>query len=299
MLTLLLTLATPGATPPPAERLVLEPVAAPAAGRTGILGFRVRAPWMRGWIELRMPETLATSMGLHFIDHVRSDMPPLSVPKPWPVWKQDRRNGSLRYSHRTPEGVEFAGVARPSADEVALEFRVRNRTKETLRNANCQMCLVLSPSPDFGERNTLATTRTWVGGTFANLAETTPSPSSKGRDPWILMRVRGPGEAYAGPMDYPDGWWVVDQIADLPVIARLSADAKHLVAVEWGARQPMLMSNTRIPCLHAGPGDPATIEPGSEHVWRGRILLLPNDPEQLRRRLERGWSPTRGRADRR
>ncbi|HSV73582.1 MAG TPA: hypothetical protein VLH79_07470 [Chthonomonadales bacterium] len=297
MLPLLLALSAPAALPAHPERLVIEPVPAPAPGRTGILGFRIRAPWMRGRIELRMPETLASSMGLHFIDHVRSDMPPLSVPNPWPVWQQDRRNGSLRYSHRTPEGVEFSALARPATDEVVLEFRVRNRTGKAISSANCQMCLVLTESPDFGERNTLEPIRAWVDGAFLNLAQTTPTPASKGRDPWILMRVRGPGEAYRGPMDYADGWWVVDQLADRPVIARVSEDGTRLVAIEWGARQPMLMSNTRIPCLHAGPGDPASIEPGAEHVWRGRILLLPNDPEELRRRLEQGWSaaPRQGR----
>jgi len=67
-------------------RIALEPILPPAKGETGVLGFRIRVPWMAGSIELRFPETLHSSLGLHFIDHVRGDMPPLYPPDPFPVW---------------------------------------------------------------------------------------------------------------------------------------------------------------------------------------------------------------------
>jgi hypothetical protein len=272
-----------------ADRIRLEPLPPPAAGRTGMLGFSITAPWMRGHIELRMPETLASSAGLHFIDHSRADMPPLSIPAKWPEWKIDARNGRISYRYRTPEGVEFAAAATPLADTVRLEFRVRNRSSARLGNVGCQMCLVLAPCEQFAARGTLEPVRAWFGGEFRSLAGTTPTPAEKRREPWVLMRVRGPGDAYSGPMEWPDGWWVVDQFADEPVIARVSDDGKWLVAVEWGARQPMLMTNTRIPCLHAGPGDPVDLEPGAEHGWRGTIYLVPNDAGKLAERLRRKW----------
>jgi hypothetical protein len=43
----------------------------------------------------------------------------------------------------------------------------------------------------------------------------------------------------------------------------------------------MVMSNSRIPCLHAGPAGGVSLAPGEEVVWRGTIYLMKNDPDQL------------------
>ncbi len=281
----LLALAALGAP----DRIRLEPLPKPAAGQVGQLGFSITAPWMRGHIDLRMPETLVSSAGLHFIDHNRADMPPLSIPAIWPEWHTDARTGAISYRYRTPEGMEFAAEATPLEDTVRLEFRERNMSSERLTGVGCQICLVLAPCEQLRERDTLEPIRAWFGGRFRSLAETTPTPAVKRREPWVLMRVRGRGEAYTGPMDYPDGWWVVDQIADEPVIARVTDDGKWLVAIEWGAGQTMLMTNTRIPCLHAGPSDSVSLAPGAEHVLRGTIYLVPNDPDRLAERLRKVW----------
>jgi hypothetical protein len=264
-----------------AERLDIRPIAGPAGGVYGLLGFEIRAPWMDGCLQMRMPETLNSSLGLHFIDHDRADMRPLSPLKQWPVWRQNRMDGAWTYVVRLPEGVEFAGKVTPYADSVRLEFRVRNRTKQTLQNVSNQMCLVMTPSRDFGARNTLDRIWTLVNGQPFSLNQTTPSARDKGRDPWILMLTRYGSKAYPGPRDYPDGWWVVDQVADLPVIARTSTDTKHLLAITWDGDPMYLMTNTRIPCLHAGPTNAVTLEPGKAYTWRGTIWLMPNEPERL------------------
>ncbi len=47
----------------------------------------------------------------------------------------------------------------------------------------------------------------------------------------------------------------------------------------------MIMWNSRIPCLHAGPAGGVSLDPGQEVVWRGTIYLMENDPGQLLRRL--------------
>jgi len=46
------------------------------------------------------------------------------------------------------------------------------------------------------------------------------------------------------------------------------------------------MTNTLIPCLHAGPIRSASIQPSEEAVWRGSIYLMRNDPDLLLRRHE-------------
>jgi hypothetical protein len=113
------------------------------------------------------------------------------------------------------------------------------------------------------------------------LATTTPTPQQKGRKPWILVLTRDLAKHYKGSLEWPDGWWVVDQKADRNVIARVSEDTKHLVAIAWDETDSQLMTNTMIPCLHAGPIRTASLQPDEEAVWRGTIYLIGNDAELL------------------
>lgn len=57
---------------------------------------------MRGAIEQRFPETIHSSLGLHFIDHPRFDMPPLSSLAPFPAWGKDEATGEISYTHKDP-----------------------------------------------------------------------------------------------------------------------------------------------------------------------------------------------------
>lgn len=281
-----LSLATIHPSEPP-MRLDVRPIAPPRSAAYGMLGFEIRAPWMDGHIQMRLPETLNSSLGLHFIDHDRADMRPLNPLKTWPVWKQNRMNGAWSYGVRLPEGIEFSGRVTPFADSVRMEFRVRNRTRETVRNITNQMCLVMSHSKDFDARNTLDRIWTFRDGSVFDLTKATPAPRDKGRDPWVLMLTPSGQRSYTGAREWPDGWWVVDQVADMPVIARTSTDRRHLVAISWDGDPMYLMSNTRIPCLHAGPTNAFTLEPGKECIWRGTIWLMPNDPKRLRREVQK------------
>jgi hypothetical protein len=263
-------------------RLELEGLAAPEPGRFGVLGFRIRAPWMRGAIEQRFPETIHSSLGLHFIDHQRHDMPPLSMLTPFPAWEKDESTGEISYAHKDQSGLVFSGRARPYEDEIVLEYRIRNETGQTLHNISVQMCTNLGPSPDFDPKEDVTRTFTWVDGRWTSWADTTPNLARAGRHPWILMQVQKAD--YKGPRENPDGWWVADQIADHGIAARVTRDGEHLAAVRWDSA-PMLMSNSRIPCLHAGPTGGVSLEPGQEVVWRGTIYLMRNDPDQLLRRF--------------
>ncbi|MBM4091758.1 MAG: hypothetical protein FJ276_20375, partial [Planctomycetes bacterium] len=263
---------------PTLPRLALEGLPPPEPGRPGVLGFRVRAPWMRGWIEQRFPETIHSSLGLHFIDHRRPDMPPLSMLDPFPAWDRDEATGEISYAHKDRTGLVFSGRARPSEDQVVLEYRIRNETGAKLHNISAQMCTNLGPSPDFDPKEDVTRTFTWVDGQWTSLADTTPNLTRTGRHPWILMQVRGTD--YGGPRENPDGWWVADQIADHGIAARVTRDGEHLAAVHWDSA-PMVMSNSRIPCLHAGPAGGVSLDPGQEVVWRGTIYLMKNDPDQL------------------
>jgi len=264
---------------PQRPRIQLAGIAPPRDGRKGKLGFHIRTDWMDGSLEMRFPETLRSSLGLHFIDHNRRDMPQLSpLPEP-PTWERDDETGEIRYTCQTSEGVEFVGRARPYEEEIYMEFSVTNNTTDAIRGVSPQMCLSMAPSADFNRQGDLAGTFAWFDGRWLNLTTTTPTPAEKGRAPWLQILTQAATE-YRGPRDNPDGWWFVDQKSDHGIIARQSRDGKRLLAIAWqGAKA--VSTNTRIPCLHAGPGHPASLKPGEQALWQGKIYLMPNDPESL------------------
>jgi hypothetical protein len=274
----------------------LQPIAPPPPGQTGYIGFEMRVPWMEGHVRLRMPETLSSTVGLHFIDHNRADMPPLSIPNPFPEWQRNDATGEISYEMQTDEGMVYGGRAWPEGETVRVEFRVRNASDGPMNHVHNQQCLVMTPSPDFGRTNSLDATYTWVDGKWTCLDTTTPSAVDKGRDKlWILMNTKELQPNYNGPMEIKGAWWVVNEAADDFIIARESEDRKHLLAIAWyESPTGQIMSNTMIPCLHAGPGTQAHLEPGDEHVWRGCIFLMENDPEKLRELFEANKSPEDG-----
>lgn len=120
----------------------------PPTGQLGLLGFEIRVPWMDGYLEMRFPETLNSSLGLHFIDHHRPDMVPLSRLEPYPEWRRNPQTGEVSYTAVTKEGVEFRGKAVPDGETVRMEFCVKNGTGQPMNNVSSQI-FVASP----GHRN--------------------------------------------------------------------------------------------------------------------------------------------------
>jgi len=273
-------------TPIPVERSGLRITGlAPEPGSTGTLGFVLETDWLEGTVVLRCPETLSSSMGLHFIDHRRDDMPPLS-PVSEPVqWRADQGRGVLTYRLTTPEGVSFEGTAEAGLDGAWITLRVHNGTGGTLGHVSCQMCLDLSNAGGFGQKESLADIFTWVDGERFLLDSATPTASEKGRTPWLLMPTKGLRPVYTGPMDYEDSWWVADQTADEPLLARSSSGGAGIAGIAWHDPAAMLMSNTAIPCLHAGPSTPLELAPGESRVWRGKVYLNHYTPDQLKRQF--------------
>ncbi len=267
-------------------RGVAPAVLSPGPGRDTLLGFEISAPWMRGKLVLRFPESLASERGMHFIDHHRANMPQIGPLERLPVWGGNRHTGSIAVRGRTAEGLRFYGYARPERDGVVMEFRVENRSSQTLAGVNAQMCLSLEHSPDFGAKGDLSGVRVWSGGRLRSLAAL-GGPGT----PWLLVPTREAVASYAGPMEGPDGWKVARAAADRSLILRVSEDGRKLVAIAWDTPAAMLMSNSAIPCLHAGPGGAVTLKPGQQHTWKGRIYLMENRPDRLLERWEEDFGP--------
>lgn len=271
----------PSTQPQADKRVTIKPVAAPAAGEYGHLGISIQAPWMTGPIELRMPEMLSSHLGIHFMDHKRADSTPLSMLNPFPEWKTDAATGDLSYEVTTAEGVVFGGKAHAEPDSVHVEFWVANGTQNTVQNIKAQMCLLMENSPEFGKKNDLANTFTWIGGHPASLAMTTPSSEQKGRPGWIILLTNILMPVYAGPREYPDGAWVVDEPADFNLVARASNDLKYLVGLTWDETASEVMCNSTVPCMHAGPSRSITLQVREKATWRGKVYLIANDTENL------------------
>ncbi|HUU21502.1 MAG TPA: hypothetical protein VM389_03115 [Phycisphaerae bacterium] len=265
---------------PRRSRIELKGVTPPGVGKFGQLAFEMRAGWMKEPIRLRLPETLHSSLGLHFIDHDRKDMPPLSMLAKQPEWKADPATGEITYECTTAEGITFGGRVRPYEDEVYVEFRARNGTKKAIRNVFPQLCLSMAGSEQFGKTDDLSPEMTWIEGKLTSLAATTPTPAQMGKAPWIhLATTEAP---QLRKYKHPTGiWWYVDQLADVPLMARRSADGKHLLAI-WFEGAKAIMTNTRIPCMHSASPNVDKLAPGAEAVWRGKIYLMANDPEALK-----------------
>lgn len=260
------------------DKIDITGATAPEGRTLTPIAFRLRAGWVDGSLLMRFPETLSSSMGLHFIDHHRSDMLPLSKIER-PEWHRNKTTGEIRYRASTPHGVEFSGKAVPREKAVELEFRVTNSTERTLRHGGAQMCLTLSKCTEFSEKNTVDNTFTWIDGRYTSLASTTPTPQKMGRPPWLIVQKKDLPDLPR--RSHPDGWWVVDQRCDYPLVVRESADGEHLVAIWWQGATGV-MTNTTVPCMHSRmPRKP--IKPGGEVVWRGRVYLMPNKPEKLLR----------------
>ncbi len=243
------------------------------------LGIRVRAPWMTEGVELRFPEVLQSSLGMHVLDHFSPNHQPVSELDPLPEW-QVETNGGLSYTYTTREGLEFSARATPSSDEVSLEFTVVNHSTQTLGFVEQNCCLNLGASPEFNSPGNLERLLAVYGGKLQNLSGTTPTPETMGRTPWMLFLTHSGKDVFEGPAVSPT-WWRVDQVADENLMAAESIDGKYLIGYAWDVEGLHMMTNGGNPCLHTGPGRSPALDPGQSHTWRGKLYLLSNDPDAL------------------
>ncbi len=264
-------------------------------GKMEHIGFQMKATWMDGTIELRFPETLDSEKGMHFIDHYRADMLPLSEMETYPEWNVNESTGEISYSYTTKEGIEFGGIVNSTDDEVHIEFFVKNHTSEPVRKISPQICLALDNSNDFNQLSVTSDVFIWSGGKYLSLDKTTPTVAEKGRDPLLVIAREGFTEIEAvgkTKIDKPGSdigtWWLVNETSDEDIIVRESRDKKHLVAISWPGDTSFLIYNSLNPCIHAGPSIQFTIDPYRERHWYGTIYLIQNNPDQLFERYKNG-----------
>jgi hypothetical protein len=251
---------------------------------------------MEGTIEMRFPETLDGEDGMYFIDHNRTDMPPLFKMTRFPDWKISKSTGEISYTYTTPNGIEFGGIVNATSDEVHIEFFVKNHTNGQLRKVSPQFCLSLDKSNDFNQLQVTSGVFVWSQGKCLSLDQATPTAAEKGTDPMLVIMREGFSDVVAPgkvKIEKPGAdiawtWRAVNETSDEDIILRESRDKKHLVAVAWPGQTSYLVFNSLIPCIHAGPSIQFTIDAKRERHWYGTIYLIQNDKNELIKRYKNG-----------
>lgn len=264
-------------------------------GKLDPIGFQMKVPWMDGSIEMRFPETLDSEDGMHFIDHYRADMQPLSKMGKYPDWKRNENTGEISYSYTTEDGIEFGGIVNSVSDEVHMEFYVKNHTDKQIKKISPQICLMFDRSDDFNQLKTASDVFILSNGKYICLDKTTPTAAEKGRDPLLVIAREGFTNIEAvgktkieNPGSGIGNWWLVNETSDEDIIVRESKNKKHLVAVSWPGDVSFLIFNSGNPCIHAGPSIQFTIDPERERHWYGTVYLMQNDKEELLKRYKDG-----------
>jgi hypothetical protein len=266
--------------------LSVTPIPPPREGKPGRLGVNIRSQWMEdGSFELRFPETLNTHLGLLFIDHFRSDMIPVVKLDEFPTWAKDE-TGAVSYIASLPNKVRFSGKITPGPDYVDMLFTVFNDTDQPLHNNHVQVCLSMRNATGFNKQEDVSTTHIPVDGKFIPLNTTHPSAEELGLPPWLQIATKGRTIPEKFRRHTKAGWWFIDEQADHALIARLTDDGKHLVAIAFRDAQ-QLMTNSRIPCLHSGPPTIPVIGPGESKSISGRMYLMDADLDKLMERYKK------------
>jgi hypothetical protein len=248
------------------------------------LAFKAMASWLPGYVRVRFPENVNSSLGLHFLDNLEPQQTRVSKVR-LPLWSTNAATGEIGYEVTTAEGIDFRGKVRAQGQVIYMTFTIANRT-ERPQDVTSQVCFDMSPAEGLNEQATLDRTFTWVDGQYRSLATIT-SPRAEEKFArlnynWVLLLYNEQPNDPMRRIEHECPWWIGDQKPDFPILARETADRKHLVAISWGRKSVRrLMTNTHIPCLHTDPLEYSALPPGESRTWHGRIFMLENDPRKL------------------
>jgi hypothetical protein len=226
-------------------------------------------------VNLRFPETIISGFGIHFIDHVREDMPgktPISALAEWHAGP----GGSYWYDWQLSDNCRYGGIVSPGVDDVTFECWFYNG-QNTPTWVDTQYCLRLWDDlfrDETGERSYIVSAGQWV-----RMADT---DRGKGRRELSHYPC-------VGGLDFPDaadptGWGRAAVTSDHGLVAALAPDGKHVLVIAWPHPKSML-SNWLIPCFHADPVWPQCPPRESVRV-RGKVYLIEGTLDDVLRRYK-------------
>ncbi len=246
------------------------------------IAFTLRAPWMSGRVELRFPEVLRSTWGMHFLDHYMQELEPISEWRTFPQWQTDEASGRIWYDFTAPEGIRIVASATPAGDAVHLTFTVVNESTQAIAYVEPNCCLMLNDCPELNDRNNTGALFAMLDGAWTALDQTTPTAAQMGRTPWLALTREQPTPALESAR-----LWCVDQHVTDNLMGAVTRDKAHLIGYTWSVEPRFLMSNCGNPCLHTGGGSSPELAPGERYTWQGRIYCMQNNPRALIERYRR------------
>lgn len=210
-------------------------------------------PWpSEDYVWLDFPEALFANGDLLYLSHVNPAFPARFPDLPRVEWQQNEN--SLHFTRLLPNGLRFGGSLQVIEDSVvALTLFLENGSEARLKEIRLQTCAYLRQLKEFAQFTLSNKYVHLPRGGWAPLPEAHQAPE--------LGRYRQ-GFRGSGP-----------QVADLPVLATISANGERLLAMTWYEATISLGSNPGHPCMHADPGFPE-LAPGARETIRGELIFF-------------------------
>ncbi|MGQ9730480.1 MAG: hypothetical protein ACUVX8_04330 [Candidatus Zipacnadales bacterium] len=235
----------------------------------------IQAPWMNQPINLRFPETIITAFGIHFIDHVRPDMPgrtDISILEDY----HRGPDGSYWYDWTLSDNCRAGGIINPGVDEVTFEYSFYNGNDRPTW-IDTQFCLRLWDDllrDATGERTYIVSDGRWV-----RMADT-----DRGKGRQELCHYPTIGGLSLPDNEDPAGWGKSRITADRGLVAVVAPDGRHVIGLAFDHPKSIL-SNWLIPCVHSDPIWPECPPKGRVRV-KGKLYLMEGTLDDLLARWE-------------
>lgn len=205
------------------------------------------------YIWLDFPEAIFVGRTLHFLSHVNPQASTVYAELPAVPWRPTA--DGIAFERVLPNGLAFGGsVARADATTVNLELRIKNGTREPLREITLQTCAYLRGIKEFADytRDNKFVHVPDAGWIPLSRAVTLPAGSSAYRIGW---RTKG------------------KPVADRPILVTKSNLAERWVGMTWRQDTLSLIGNANHPCMHADP-KLQDLEPGESAFLRGALFFF-------------------------
>lgn len=205
------------------------------------------------YLWLDFPEAIFVGRSLLFLSHLHPEASivyPELPPVPW----RPTADG-IAFVRVLPNGLEFGGsVTREDATTVRLDLRIKNGSREPLREITLQTCAYLRGIKEFADytRDNKFVHVPDAGWIPLSQALTLPPGGSPYRAGW---RTKG------------------KPVVDWPVLVTKSNVAERWVGMTWRQDTLSLIGNPNHPCMHADP-KLKDLEPGESASLRGALFFF-------------------------
>ena len=226
----------------------------------------IKPPWPGNeYIWMDFPEAIFSEEALLFLSHINPLFPSRNPALPAVSWENS--GTGIRYERGLPGGIRFGGeLSVKDETTVCMEIWIHNGTDRILKDIKMQTCAYLHAISEFKEH------------TNGNKLVHVPGYGWKSIEEALECKVKD-GR-------YKVGWRGGPNVSDLPVIAVISGNGDHLVAMTWKDHTYSFIGNPQHPCFHADPYMD-DLEPGETGIIEGEMVFFEGTIEEFDKSLNR------------